>query len=231
MTSQTSRNTGWRRAAVGAVASGALAAGLMAGIGLADAEPVAPADPTTGADAPASDDGRPGARDHRHGVRHGCGWRTALQPGPPGHEASFAGFLPVEGQPGRHRGRVGQAAEPGATDRGPPKRPWPSRPGTRCAVRRSSRLRRRSGSISTTRPTPAPSADSASTPAVALPAAESTSRSAPSRRARSNDCSTSWSARRTAARCFWPATCSTTRGCGVPTGSKTACPCCWSTRQ
>jgi hypothetical protein len=52
MTSQTSRNTGWRRAAVGAVASAALAAGLMAGIGLANAEPVAPADPTTGTDAP-----------------------------------------------------------------------------------------------------------------------------------------------------------------------------------
>ena len=52
VTSQTSRNTGWRRAAVGAVASGALAAGLMAGMGLANAEPVAPADPTTGADAP-----------------------------------------------------------------------------------------------------------------------------------------------------------------------------------
>jgi uncharacterized protein YbaR (Trm112 family) len=52
MTSQTSRNTGWRRAAVCAVASGALAAGLMAGMGLANAEPVAPADPTTGADAP-----------------------------------------------------------------------------------------------------------------------------------------------------------------------------------
>jgi hypothetical protein len=52
MTSQTSRTTGGRRAAVGAVASGALAAGLMVGMGLANAEPVAPADPTTGADAP-----------------------------------------------------------------------------------------------------------------------------------------------------------------------------------
>jgi hypothetical protein len=33
MTSQTSRNTGWRRAVTGAVASGALAAGLMAALG------------------------------------------------------------------------------------------------------------------------------------------------------------------------------------------------------
>ncbi|HEV7422202.1 MAG TPA: hypothetical protein VGO30_20505 [Mycobacterium sp.] len=33
MTSQTGRNTGWRRAATGAVASGALAAGLMIGLG------------------------------------------------------------------------------------------------------------------------------------------------------------------------------------------------------
>jgi hypothetical protein len=33
MTSQTSRNTGWRRAVTGALASGALAAGLMAGLG------------------------------------------------------------------------------------------------------------------------------------------------------------------------------------------------------
>jgi hypothetical protein len=33
MTSQTSRNTGWRRAVTGAVASGGLAAGLMIGLG------------------------------------------------------------------------------------------------------------------------------------------------------------------------------------------------------
>jgi hypothetical protein len=33
MTSQTGRNTGWRRAVTGAVASGALAAGLMVGLG------------------------------------------------------------------------------------------------------------------------------------------------------------------------------------------------------
>jgi hypothetical protein len=33
MTSQTSRNTGWRRAVTGAVASGALAASLMVGLG------------------------------------------------------------------------------------------------------------------------------------------------------------------------------------------------------
>jgi hypothetical protein len=33
MTSQTSRNTGWRRAITGTVASGALAAGLMIGLG------------------------------------------------------------------------------------------------------------------------------------------------------------------------------------------------------
>jgi hypothetical protein len=33
MTSQTSSNTGWRRAVTGAVASGALAAGLMIGLG------------------------------------------------------------------------------------------------------------------------------------------------------------------------------------------------------
>jgi hypothetical protein len=33
MTSQTSRNTGWRRAATGGVASAVLAAGLIAGFG------------------------------------------------------------------------------------------------------------------------------------------------------------------------------------------------------
>lgn len=49
MTSQTSRNTGWRRAAIGAVASSALAAGFLAGIGCAHADP---ADPTTETDAP-----------------------------------------------------------------------------------------------------------------------------------------------------------------------------------
>lgn len=37
MTSQTSRYLGWRRAVTGAVASGALAAGLMAGLGSATA--------------------------------------------------------------------------------------------------------------------------------------------------------------------------------------------------
>jgi hypothetical protein len=37
MTSQTSRNTGWRRAVTGAVASGALAAGLMVGFGVCTA--------------------------------------------------------------------------------------------------------------------------------------------------------------------------------------------------
>jgi hypothetical protein len=37
MTSQTSRNTGWRRAVTGAVASGALASGLMIGLGVGTA--------------------------------------------------------------------------------------------------------------------------------------------------------------------------------------------------
>jgi hypothetical protein len=37
MTSQTSRNTGWRRAVTGAVASGVLAAGLMVGFGVCTA--------------------------------------------------------------------------------------------------------------------------------------------------------------------------------------------------
>ncbi len=155
MTSQTSRNTGWRRAAVGAVASGALAAGLMAGIGLANAEPVAPADPTTGADAPP-----PMTADQVLAII-----ATEYDTGAGGGQLSnlvhqvmklrSQGFYPSKGNQARHRGRVGQAAEPGATDRGPPEAPWPSRPGTRCAVRRSSRLRRRSGSTSTTRPTPA----------------------------------------------------------------------------
>ena len=89
MTSQTSRNTGWRRAAVGAVASGALAAGSMAGIGLANAEPAAPADPTTGTDAPP-----PMTADQAIAIiateyDTGAGGGQLSTPGPPGPEASF----------------------------------------------------------------------------------------------------------------------------------------------
>jgi hypothetical protein len=51
MTSQTSRNTGWRRAVTGAVASGALVAGLMVGLGSGTASADPAADPTTEADA------------------------------------------------------------------------------------------------------------------------------------------------------------------------------------
>jgi hypothetical protein len=51
MTSQTSRNTGWRRAVTGAVASGALAAGLMVGLGSGTANADPAADPTTETDA------------------------------------------------------------------------------------------------------------------------------------------------------------------------------------
>lgn len=47
MTSQTSRPSVWRRAAVGAVASGALVAGLLAGAPVAFSDPEAPADPAS----------------------------------------------------------------------------------------------------------------------------------------------------------------------------------------
>lgn len=47
MTSQTSRPSVWRRAAVGAVASGALVAGLLVGTPVAWSDPEAPADPAS----------------------------------------------------------------------------------------------------------------------------------------------------------------------------------------
>lgn len=52
MTSQTSKNTGWRHAVTGVMTSVALAACFFAGIGSAYAEPAAPTDPTTETDAP-----------------------------------------------------------------------------------------------------------------------------------------------------------------------------------
>ena len=81
MTSQTGKNRhDWRRAVIGGVASGAMAAGLLAGFGVstAFAEPVesctgddcAKTDPA-GADTAPVDDGRPSARHHRQGLRHG----------------------------------------------------------------------------------------------------------------------------------------------------------------
>lgn len=53
MSSQTNGNVGWRRAVIGALASGALAAGLVIGIGAPVAIATPAADPTADADAPA----------------------------------------------------------------------------------------------------------------------------------------------------------------------------------
>jgi hypothetical protein len=47
MTSQTSTPSAWRRAAIGAVASGALVVGMLAGAPLALSDPEAPADPAS----------------------------------------------------------------------------------------------------------------------------------------------------------------------------------------
>lgn len=54
MTSQTSRNTGWRRAVTGALASGALAVGMLVGVGgpAALADPADTTDSASGAAAP-----------------------------------------------------------------------------------------------------------------------------------------------------------------------------------
>ena len=47
MTSQSSKPNAWRRAAIGAVASGALVVGMLAGAPLALSDPEAPADPAS----------------------------------------------------------------------------------------------------------------------------------------------------------------------------------------
>ena len=150
-------------------------------------------------------------------VRHRLRRRPGLQPHPQSHEAARAGFVPSKGD---------MADLDAALDKRPNQVPLID------ALQSDRRLSEAQSGARPPQQQPSTTVRHRDDPVQPRPGARS------QRRPRHQHpdlgwtaacsisaCASSWCAPRTAGRCCWSATCSTTRGCGARTASRAAYPC------